>query len=271
MNGRVFICHHAVPARVLTTRSFVTLQSGAYDDEATGVLGDLGGQNIAALNGHSEMRHQYHVWRERLAGLDYVGFEHYRRWFFVNPLNAGQLHRFDAELLNLQRRFLSDELHVIEHIDDRSFKNVLELRRLYEVEVQRTLDRLLTDNDVVTQRAHRWRIDEQWGDGHSVQEWQTLVDVVRSTGFFRRSLELLDFRQNHIRFCNMYIMRIPVFLTYMEFWDECMKKIAPRVEETPRNLGYFAERIFNFFIYGMRLQDANFRVGMLPCVFDRQW
>ncbi len=268
-SGRVFICHHEAPERVVSTSTFSTLVSGARSDARTGALGDLDGTNIAAPNRHSEMRHQFHVCSDRLGDLDYVGFEHYRRLFLTLPFDAAAIYRFDPGLLAAQRWFLSDDARFLAELDGSSFHRLLDLREVHANEIEAYLSRLMSDNDIVTQRPCPFRIDSQWRSGHDAGEWDILVEVIRNTGFFARSFQLIDFSLSGIRFCNMYIARRPVFVAYMDFWHECMRGLEPRIEMHERHLGFFSERLLTFFVYGMRLQDPYFRVGTLPCVIRR--
>ena len=263
MQGRVYICHHDIPERILTTPSFATMVSGRHDDAANGLLGDLDGENIAAPDYHSEMRHQYHVWKHRLGDQDYVGFEHYRRAFFINPFSAAQLRRLDPELMRIQRVFFSTH-NVIEGCKPDLFDSYIDLRRAFPVPMKSYLDKLMTNNDIVVQRMTDWNIEANWKEHHSHPEWEVFIDSIRATRFFSDSADLIDFSLNNAFYCNMYVMRTELFREYMEFWWLIMQRISERVEVKPRSLGFFAERLINFFVYGKRLQDPSFRLATLP-------
>ena len=240
--------------------------SGAPDDENTGALGDLGGHNIADPNWHSEMRHQYHVWHDRLDGLDYVGFEHYRRLFFINPLNAVRLRRFNPWLLDVARQLLADETCVAAVLDDTLFGAYLDLREICEGEMRTFTDALMAESDLVTHRVQPLRLDEQFKLNHPAEHWEIFVDTVRETRFYARAGGLIDFALKTNFFCNMYLVRTDLFCEYMEFWWQVMETLARRVPLRERYLGYFSERLINLFIHGKRLADPRLRVRALPFV-----
>ena len=266
MNGRLFNCHHVLPDRVVSNSFVSTLMSAAHDDDRTGLLGDLGGANIAEPNWHSEMRHQYHVWHDRIDGLDYVGFEHYRRVFFINPLNASRLRRFNPWLLDIARQLHSDQTCIGAVLDETLFNAYLDLREICEGEMKSHLDFVMSGCDVVTQRVQPLRIDEQFRQCHPSEDWDIFTDAVRQTRLFHASGGLLDFTLRTTFFCNMHIMRVALFDEYMQFWSECMQLLEARLTLHERYLGYFSERLVNLFVHGKRLQDARLRVATLPFV-----
>ncbi len=265
MQGRIFTCHHLPPRRVLASDFFVALVSDAHDDDATGALGDLGGHNIASPDWHSEMRHQYHVWHDRLDGLDYVGFEHYRRLFFINPLNAARLRRFNPWLLDVARQLITDETCVGAVLDETLFSVYLDLREICEGEMRTFADDLMANSDIVTHRVQPLRLDEQFKLNHPAEHWDIFVDTVRSTRFYARSHEMIDFALRTTFFCNMYIVRTELFAEYMEFWWSVMQTLAQRIPLRERYLGYFSERLVNLFLHGKRLAGPA-RAGRPPPV-----
>ena len=249
---------------MLASDFFVSLVSGAHDDETTGVLGDLGGHNIASPNWHSEMRHQYHVWHDRLESLDYVGFEHYRRLFFLNPLNVARLRRFNPWLLDVARQLISDETCVGAVLDETLFNAYLDLREICEGEMRSFTDALMENSDIVTHRVQPLRLDEQFKLNHPAEHWDIFTATVRETRFYARSHDMIDFGLRTSFFCNMYVVRTELFAEYMEFWWSVMETLSQRIPLRERYLGYFSERLVNLFIHGKRLADPRLRVRSLP-------
>ncbi len=266
MNGRIYICHHLPPSRIVANSLFSTLLCGAHDDERTGVLGDLGGRNIAEPNWHSEMRHQYHVWQDRIGDLDYVGFEHYRRLFFVNPLNAMRMRRFNPWLLDVVNQLIADETCVGAVLDQRLFNAYLDLREICEGEMKSHMDFVMASSDIITHRVQALRLDEQFKSFHPADDWDIFVRTVRETRFCHQSGGSLDFALKTTFYCNMHVMRTDLFRQYMEFWSDCMRMLEARLALRERYLGYFSERLLNLFVHGKRLQDARLRVRTLPFV-----
>lgn len=86
MRFKIFVCHYKLPVLPLQTPLFSYLVSGERSAADGFWLGDLDGDNIAADNHFSELRHHYYVWKNLLSQYDYVGFEHYRRMLFIDLL-----------------------------------------------------------------------------------------------------------------------------------------------------------------------------------------
>jgi hypothetical protein len=266
MNGRIFTCHHVAPERVVATSLFSTLISGAPGDGLTGLISDLDGRNIAEPNWHSEMRHQYHVWQDRLDGLDYVGFEHYRRIFFINPLTAPRMRRFNPWLLEVANQLLIDELCVGGVLDHTLFNAYQDLREICEGEMKSHMDFVMNDADIITHRVQPLRLDEQFKQCHPPEHWDIFTQAVQETRFFAQSGGMIDFRLRATFFCNMHVMRTAFFRQYMDFWWETTRKLEQRLPLTERYLGYFAERLVNLFVNGLRHQMPRLRVRALPFV-----
>ena len=266
MQGRIYTCWAFEPDRVVSTSLFSTMLSGVRSDPRRGLLGDLDGANIAEPNWHSEMRHQYHVWQERLHGQEYVGFEHHRRLFFVNPLSVAQWRRYCPRLLDVALRFFSDEGCIAIPLGRDMFGDYLDLRESFDGEMKAHVDEIMAGCDMVTQRPHGHRIDEQFKTCHVDTEWDHLIDVVRSTRFFARTFGMIDFGLRTPFYCNMYVMRTELFVEYMAFWWECMRRLEERVALRPRYFGYFSERLANLFVYGKRLENPALRVRTMPFV-----
>ena len=86
MRLKIYACHHAVPEFTCNTEIFQTFVSNVPAPEDGSFMSDLDKINIAGDNLYSELRHQYFVWKNLLQDHDYVGFEHYRRPFFIDTL-----------------------------------------------------------------------------------------------------------------------------------------------------------------------------------------
>lgn len=268
MRGRIFNCHHVIPDRIQSNAVFSTLVSGVESDPSTGLLGDLGGANIAIPNRHSEMRHQYHVWKELASDLDYVGFEHYRRIFFLQPFDVRRTALFEPSLADLVRGFSQALGHNGELIDRHRFDRYLDLRDFAADDFARLLSRMMGRHEIVTRRMQDDQIDLQWFACHRREDWQVLVDAVRGTRFYRECHRAICFELRSVCFCSMHIMRTETFFEYMAFWSECMEHIEPRVSTEERYLGYFSERLLSLFLDGLRLRDPGCSHATLPIVID---
>src|SRR6204780_4712463 len=91
MRLKIFSCHHLKPEFTCNTEIFQTLVSNLPEAEDGSFMSDLGNINIAGDNLYAELRHQFYVWKNLIEDYDYIGFEHYRRPFFIDPLPAVRL------------------------------------------------------------------------------------------------------------------------------------------------------------------------------------
>src|SRR5580698_1320021 len=91
MRLKIFSCHHLKPEFTCNTEIFQTLVSNLPAPDDGSFMSDLSGINIADDNLYAELRHQFYVWKNLIEDYDYIGFEHYRRPFFIDPLPSERL------------------------------------------------------------------------------------------------------------------------------------------------------------------------------------
>ncbi|SIQ39723.1 protein of unknown function [Acidiphilium rubrum] len=268
MRLQIFNCHHAVPDRPLTIGPFTTLVSGLHSDPAGRYLGDLDGANIAHRLEHSEMRQQYHVWKDHLWKYDYVGFEHYRRLFCLDPLPGSEIASRYKDWRPIRQRLLSDQTACRHDLCSSMFDRYLDMRRGFDPGAISRLTQWIGAHDVIVLRAILPDpIDTQWATTHMAEYWPILVGAVISSSYFKdRSVEI-DFAMNQPAYCNMYILRAEIFDDYMRFWHEAVGFIASHITVYPRLVGHFAERLFNFYLMQKRMEDPLLKVGRLPYLF----
>ena len=88
MRVKLFSCHHLQPRFTCNTEIFQTLVSNLPAPADRSFISDLERENIAGENLYAELRHQYFLWKNLSSELEYIGFEHYRRPFFIDPKSA---------------------------------------------------------------------------------------------------------------------------------------------------------------------------------------
>jgi hypothetical protein len=268
MNLKIFNCHHMVPDRPLTTGLFATLVSGLGSDPDGQYLGDLDGKNIADQLEHSEMRQQYHIWKEHLWKYDYVGFEHYRRLFCLDPLPGSEIATHYPRWRSIRQHLLSDQAACRHDLGSAMFDQYLQMRREFDPAATLKLTQWIGSHDVIILRAILPDpIDTQWATTHMAEYWPILVGSVISNSYFRHRSIDVDFAMNQPAYCNMYILRSEIFDDYMKFWHEAVQYIASHITVYPRLVGHFAERLFNFYLMQKRMEDPLLKVGRLPYLF----
>lgn len=270
MRCMIYVCHHAAPAHVLRTPLFSTLVSGVRPRPGEAFDTDLDGENIAEMLEHSEMRQQYYVWKNTLLAYDYVGFEHYRRLFFLDPVAPGDAPVPFVE--DARAKFLSDQNLPRLVVDDAQFLAYLNMRRQMSFAAAGSLTAWIASHDIIVQRPlFEMELEAQWKTTHMADMWDVLVESILTNSYFDKRPARIDFSMRNPHFCNMYIMKAGLFDEYMKFWWQSISYVAARVEIYPRLLGHFAERIFNAFLMQKRMEQPLLRVGVLPHLFlDQQ-
>lgn len=265
MRIKILSCHHQVPAEPLMTSLFATLVSGEPSDPKGRFLGDLDGPNIATQNEHSELRLHYHVWKHLLPHYDYVGFEHYRRLFFLDPIPGAEMSARYPFFHGLRRHFQRDQGAGFAELTPAEFSAYQSMRRNFDAQSVQRLKAWISDHDVITLRPFAPApLDEQWHTTGVAPYWDQLIAAMRAHSYFQDRPAEFDVSLNQPSYCNTYIMRADLFDEYMRFWLEAMTLLAASLTVTPRLLGHFAERVFNFFLMQKRVENPLLRVSRLP-------
>lgn len=248
------------------SRYFSSLVSGAVSQPDRQFLGDLDGVNISERESLSEMRHQHHVWKTESRHAKHVGFEHYRRAFYIDFLPS-TLVNFDHERLSLRRRFARDDRDCILSLTDGDFRDFIDTRsRHCEVYSQR-FEAWIDGFDIILPRPlFDETIRQQWEWSHLADHWNVLVDTVNETAADHFEENFSDFELMRPSFFNMYVMRLSLFEEYMAFWSDCWRRLVERLPDQPRILGHFSERILNIYVNQKLVEDPSLRVLRLPVV-----
>jgi hypothetical protein len=266
MRLKIFACHHLPPDLTCNTEIFQTLVSNVPAPEDGSFLSDLGGINIGGDSLYSEMRHQFFVWKNLLGEFDHVGFEHYRRPFFIDPLPAEQL-RADFPDVWMMRLVLAGYHHAGLLREQDVFARYLAMRRSLDDTTVERVRQWIGGYDVVAPRPNYENIETQWKSCFDDDiYWNTMVEAVNQSRFFSTRTNRIFFQLQMCYFCNMYIMRTELLDEYLTFCFEVLEYLAAHLTMKGRALGYFSERLFSFWLYHKRIETPCLRVLELPFV-----
>ena len=267
MRLKIFSCHHLRPEFTCNTEIFQTLVSNMAAPEDGSFMSDLDGMNIAGDNLYSELRHQYFVWKNLLGAYDYVGFEHYRRPFFIDPLSSGQVARHFPDVWEI-RLFFAGFRDVGLRRDPRVFGQYMEMRRSLDSQTINDVKRWLGGYDIVVPRPNPENIERQWkGCFPDDIFWDVMVEGVRRSRTFADRPNHIFYQLELCYFANMYIMRSDLLDEYLTFCFEVLNFLkSGLVAPSGRALGYFSERLFSFWLYQKRVESPTLRVLELPFV-----
>jgi len=266
MRLKIFSCHHLKPEFTCNTEIFQTLVSNMPEPGDGSFMSDLGGINIAGDNLYSELRHQYFVWKNLIGSYDHIGFEHYRRPFFIDPL---PMRRLATEFPGLwePRQFFAAFKDVGLWRDPIIFEQFLAMRRSFDPATRAQVRQWIGGYDIVVPRPNIENIEAQWkGCFDDDTLWDTMVDGVNQSRFFQTRPNLVCFQMEICYFANMYIMRSELLDEYLTFCFEVLDYCRSRMILRERALGYFSERLFSFWLYQKRIENPTLRVLELPFV-----
>jgi hypothetical protein len=264
MRLKIFSCHHMRPEFICNTEIFQTFVSNLPAPEDGSFMSDLGGINIAGDNLYSELRHQFYVWKNLIRSYDYIGFEHYRRPFFIDPLPA---QRLAAEFPGLwqARLFFAAFKDVGLRREPDLFEEYLAMRRSLDPGTITQLRQWIGGYDVVVPRPNFENIEQQWkGCFDNDIYWNTMVEGINSSRFFKPRRNHIFFQLEICYFANMYIMRSDLLDEYLDFCFDILAFCKSRLALQGRALGYFSERLFSFWLYQKRVELPTLRVLELP-------
>ncbi len=263
----IYICNHQSPGLSHRSRHFRTLLSGFETASDGTYYGDLDGPNIALDHSQSEMRHQYHVWRDERRHAAFVGFEHYRRAFHIDILPDSALIR-DQAALKRRKAFARDDRHALIALNEREFDAYVAGRSAICEDNEGRLNEWINHFDIVLPRPlFDLTVAEQFSSTHIAQHWDSLIKAVNGNSYFFRHENHLSFDIMRPSFFNMHIMRWELFNDYMIFWNECADALRKLLPDEPRILGHFSERIINLFVYQKIIEEPTISIGRIPIVY----
>ncbi len=272
MRVKIFSCHYTKPKRPLNGELFAPILSGVADAADGSYLGDLGGDNISDRNEFSEIRHHYYVWKNLLGSYDYVGFEHYRRMFFINPVRRERLLELGPSFAMMSEMFDVDQkLHELQQRPEDFYAHVAMRESFTDDEVE-SFKVWLSRQDVVVPRMwhlhDRPDLEHEWkNSGLPPMMWELMIAA------FGRQASFQPMPGRPIRTSNhnsIFIMRAELFDEYMHALfasiEDLHEMMRGKINDFPRMWGYVCEKAVNYFILAKRKQVPFFSVAQLPLI-----
>ena len=266
MRLKVFSCHHLQPRFTCNTTLFQTLVSNLAAPADGTFMSDLDGENIASDNLYAELRHQFFIWKNLLGAYDYIGFEHYRRPFFIDVLPAALLAERFPDVMAMRLYFAAFNVAGMRR-GASMFDSYLGMRRSLDAAQMQQVCDWIGGYDIVVPKANNENIERQWKQSHDADLWDVLTDSVGESRFFRNRPNYIFFALERCHFANMYIMRSDLLDEYLRFCFEVLDRCRSRAMLTGRALGYFSERVFSFWLYQKQIECPTLRILELPFIF----
>jgi hypothetical protein len=266
MRLKIFSCHHLHPRFSCNTEIFQTLVSNLAAPADGSFMSDLGAINIAHDNLYGELRHQFFVWQNLRDTYDYIGFEHYRRPFFIDPLPAAELAARFPDIMTMRLYFAAYNIAGLRR-NSSVFGDYLAMRRSLGSEGIAQVKRWIGSHDIVVPKANNEHIERQWKQSHDAELWDVLKAGIRASAYFAHRPNFVFFELERCHFANMYVMRRDLLDEYLRFCFDVLGYCRSNAALTGRALGYFSERVFSFWLYQKRIENPTLRVLEVPFLF----
>ncbi|WP_242006139.1 DUF4422 domain-containing protein [Acetobacter estunensis] len=221
-------------------------------------IGDLDCEdNISNQETHSEMRAHYYVWKNLMSDYDYIGFEHYRRILYLDPFPLKFIMNKYPRLLFLRKLIEKNQQQEIFH-DKISFNNALEIRKEKNFHIIEPLKEKVSSYDIICIRSQNISTKSEFCD-------DTLLEhCIVSCSYFHNKPMLIDFNHTTTNYRCSFIMKKDLFDEYMHFWHEVMKNLQKSLNVYPRELGYYSEKLFSYYVFQKKMENSLIKVTYVP-------
>ncbi|HLJ19099.1 MAG TPA: DUF4422 domain-containing protein [Stellaceae bacterium] len=208
---------------------------------------------IMEENSFAEMRAHHWAQLNWESGVTHYGFQHYRRWFLLEPFGLGRT-RF---ALNVVSRT--------------TFDSILATLRPMPRERQEALSAWAQPLEIVAAMPVNLYSDlaAQFVEVHGIEPWRALLAALDEIKW--------DGPRNARVFYpgNMFIIRPEPFALYMTFWREVMRLLSPvlkpeRGTYQERIFGFLSERLWTLWLLRNRRTGA-FGVTHVPVLHCAEW
>ena len=221
----------------------------------------MGGSNIAHENNYSEVRHFYYVWKNLLSNLDYVGFGHYRRLIFLDPMPLDRLSAIAPHMAHFRTWAQADLQLAQVELTRAQLEEAIDMRRSFTEDDIRTVLRWLDRRDVVVPRMwsvhDRPDLEGQWMESGAPPEmWALMMQAFAEQEAFR---PMPIHPVKTAAFNNSFMMRSEIFDRYMTALMAVIDRLKELMHGKPyypfhRIWGYVAERALNYFLHAQLMK-----------------
>jgi hypothetical protein len=264
-----------MPKHEISTEIFQTFVSGVMPDTKSKAITDLTGKNISEKQKFCEMRHQYYIWQNSAAQYDYVGFEHYRRLFYIDPLSEWDIRSKYPKVELIRKKIASDRWNYTIDVDNSElFQQIFQMRVGFNEENLFSIKSWIKKFDLIYTLPIFEPLEENISVYHAnaLHLWNKMMDRVAQTSRYRTLRHFFDAPPQWSGYLNMYLMRSELFIEYM---DSIFPLLLDMEEENPdapsRIWGHFSERMLGAFIVKKTIENPLFRCKATPNItFARQ-
>lgn len=223
-------------------------------------LGDMDNEdNISSDETQSEMRAHYYIWKNHTQDYDYIGFEHYRRILNIDFLHANELKKNYPAILYLRKKIEKDQLSEI-FFDSPAFREIIKLRKNHDAYYENILKKKISEYDIFCVRS------QNISTKSAICDDALLEHVFSSISYFSKNPMLVDFNHTTTNYRCSFLMKKLYFNEYMEFWFEVISILKKILEGRPRELGYYSEKIFSYYLFQKKMENPLIKVNYVPMI-----
>ncbi len=274
MRLKIFSCHHLLPDYQISLPLFQTLVSGVDLPAGAAAISDLAGRNLSTKHKFCELRHQYYIWRNLLESYDYVGFEHYRRPFYIDPLSIADLEQKYPSLVSVRLAFSRNPRAARLEVNPDQFRVFNEMREaLSESEQARLVDWIASHDILITEPIFA-NIEDHFllFHGHAQDLWKEFLLRASSSRYFKSVAGHFSLPINWSGYRNMYIMRAEFFDEYMEIVFSLLLELDAAYPEAPERIwGHMSERLLGAFIVKKSIEFPFLKCRPVPHLQVPPW
>jgi hypothetical protein len=269
MTITIYSSHHEKPCFPRVADLFVPIWTGGEADPGKRWLTDLQGVNIHSKTSYNEMRQEFFVWRNLLGQSEYVGFEHYRRPFLLDPRNIQIAESRYPSVLAARKQMAANVLMWHASVEPEIYADYVQMRQGLSARERVDIKNWIKNFDMILSRPYPGMpIVTQWRQcGLSMEIWDRFIAALESSSYWQGRTNHIHYEQVGAHYCSMFIMRVDLFCEYMAFWWDVMQKIEPTIDPTTRYLGWLSERLFTYWVMQKRIEQPMLRVGELPFLY----
>lgn len=255
---KIFVSTHK-KAQFADGANILPIQVGAANSDMLfeNTLHDNTSDNISKQNPmYNELTAQYWAWKN--VDADYYGFCHYRRYFNFSQIRY-------------------EENDYGEIIDDFIDARSIEKYGLDDQHINQTIlgwDVLTSPLNDVRKMGGFKNLKEHWeSDKHlQIKDLRCMYDILCSRHPDYRQAADTVLNGSKAAFCNMFIMRKPIFEEYNDWLFPLLQEFVDvsdfnhADQQTLRTVGHLSERLLNIFILHHQRNGSNWHIKQLQCV-----
>jgi len=268
MTLKIFSCHHVVTSHELSTAIYQSLVSGREVPADSQTWTDIAGENISTREKFSELRHQFYVWKNLLNDYDYVGFEHYRRLFCLDPRPINTALPISPEMATSRARFaLAGSAMDLETDSAKLFQDVIRTRRHFTDADHEKISAYIKDHDILFAKPIMQPARDNFvgSHSHSLELWDEIMPAFKQSWHKIFPTSFVEPPAAWSGYLNMYIMRTEFFYEYMSWIMPVLLELDDHYPAAAARVwGHVAERLLGAYIVQKTMERPSFRFKALP-------